>query len=680
MKKYLLFALFIILMVKISAQTNVEDVKMPSTTISNSFYPGNKAPLQPLPFIKLPVGSIKPKGWIARCLELQKDGLTGHLDEISMWLDTADNAWLRKDGKGSKGFEEVPYWLRGYSLIGYLTDDSLMIAKSKVWINAAFASQHDDGFFGPITIRNNGKRDIWSNMLMLWVMQDYYEYTSDERVIPFMTKYFKWEMNQPDDDLMETYWDNSRGGDNLYSIIWLYNITGEKWLLDLATKIHKNTADWCQPDQLPNWHNVNIAQGFREPATYFMVAKDSSFLEDTYRDFNMVRNIYGQVSGGMFGSDENCRPGYSDPRQGTETCGFAEQMDSDEMLISLTGDAFWADHCEDVAFNSYPAAFMPDYKALRYITSPNMIVSDSKNHWPSIQNNGPFLMMNPFSSRCCQHNHTHCWPYYAKSLWMASPDNGLAAVLFNSCEVTAKAGSGSIVTITETTNYPFEEKINFSISLKNSDTFPLYFRIPEWCDNAAIKINGEEVAGKFEPGTYARILREWKDSDKIELNLPMNISVKQWDENKNSVSVNYGPLTFSLEIKEKYVKMSSTKTAIHDSGWQRNVDQEKWPSFEIYADSPWNYGLVLNDKPELSFTVVHKKWPADNYPFTQESVPIIIKAEGKIIPQWKLDSTGLCDVLPKSPVAVGTKTDDITLIPMGAARLRITSFPVAKKQ
>ena len=61
----------------------------------------------------------------------------------------------------------------------------------------------------------------------------------------------------------------------------------------------------------------------------------------------------------------------------------------------MTGDPMWAEHCEEVAFNSYPAAVMPDFKALRYITCPNHAISDSKNHHPGIDNRGPFLSMNP---------------------------------------------------------------------------------------------------------------------------------------------------------------------------------------------------------------------------------------------------------------------------------------------
>ena len=204
-------------------------------------------------------------------------------------------------------------------------------------------------------------------------------------------------------------------------------MAGYEFLLELSEKIHRNTADRMQTDNLPNLHNVNIAQSFREPATYYLQSHDSAHLQATYNDFRLTRKLYGQVPGGMFGADENARQGYHDPRRGTETCGFVEQMASDELLLRITGDPFWADHCENIAFNSYPASMMPDLRSLRYITGPNMVVSDDKNHHPGIDNAGPFLLMNPFGSRCCRHNHTQGWPYYAEKLRQATPDNGLLA-------------------------------------------------------------------------------------------------------------------------------------------------------------------------------------------------------------------------------------------------------------
>jgi hypothetical protein len=645
---------------------------------SNAYYVNNRAPLQKQHFTKLPVGSIHAGGWLKKALELQRDGLTGNLGEISIWLSKTNNAWLNKEGKGEYGWEELPYWLKGYANIGYTLGDKKIINEAKFWIDAVLNNQRDNGDFGP-AIERKGNRDLWTNMPMLWCLQSYYEYSKDPRVLPFMTRYFKYELSVPDNKFLEDYWENSRGGDNLLSVYWLYNRTGDKWLLDLAKKIDKNTADWRQANNLPNWHNVNIAECFREPATFYLQSHDQKDLNATYNDFKLIRTMYGQVPGGMFGSDENARKGYVDPRQAVETCGMVEQMTSDEMLLGDTGDPFWAENCEDVAFNTFSAAFMPDYKSLRYLTAPNMVVSDSKDHHPGIANEGPFLMMNPFSSRCCQHNHAAGWVYFAENTWMATPDNGLAAQLYTEGEVKAKVGNGTPISLVETTHYPFQSEISFTVNTEKAVDFPLYLRVPAWCKNASVKVNGQPVALNTSSGDYIRLVKTWKNGDKISLQLPMQLKVREWNENKNSVSVNYGPLTYSLKIDENYTREDSKATAIGDSKWQAGADPRKWPSYEIHPNSAWNYGLLIDKShPENSIEIIRKSWPKDNSPFTNDNAPIELKVKGKQIPGWTIDQYGLCAVLPQSPAKSEQPVSQLTLVPMGGARLRISAFPTTE--
>ncbi|MEE4115068.1 MAG: beta-L-arabinofuranosidase domain-containing protein [Marinilabiliaceae bacterium] len=717
MKTYRTLIYFLTFILITSCQdTTVSIMDKPSSGISNLNYQGNRAPLEPSMFIKLPVGAVKPGGWLKEMMLRQADGLSGHLGEISAWLQKEDNAWLSPDGTGEWGWEEVPYWLKGFANLGYILEDQRIRDEAMVWIEATLNSQRPDGNFGPVRAwksyildeeRSQKEKEIlvqdfWANMIMLYCLRSYYEYTADKRVIELMTAYFKYQLSVPDDEFLSEhhYWQRIRGGDNLASVIWLYNITGEEFLLELAEKVHRNTAPWDSrghslddignweqkrdgtewPDwygDLIDWHNVNIAQGFREPAQYYQLSKNPADLKASYDNFNIVREHFGQVPGGMFGSDENSRPGYDDPRQGIETCGIVEQMNSNEHLLRITGDIFWADHTEEVAFNTFPAAVMPDFKSLRYITSPNMVLNDDKNHSPGIQNPGPFLMMNPFSSRCCQHNHTQGWPYFCENLWMATPDNGLAALMYSANTVKAKVADGKEVEIECQTNYPFDEKLAFRISIKEPGSFPLYFRIPGWCAGASLQVNSKGKSYKAEGGKYIRIQRKWNDGDMLSLTLPMGLSVKRWEKNHNSASINYGPLSFSLKIKEEYVRKESDETAIGDSKWQPGVDKSKWPSFEIHPGSPWNYGLVLDPEDELnSFEVIKGQWPENNFPFTQDDSPIRIIAKGSRIPEWVIDEYGLAGELQDSPVLSSEQEETIELIPMGAARLRISAFPV----
>src|SRR5919198_2844 len=69
----------------------------------------NRAPLAPSRFIKLPIGSITPKGWLRHQLELEAKGMVGRLREISPWLKFETSAWARPDGIGERGWEELPY-------------------------------------------------------------------------------------------------------------------------------------------------------------------------------------------------------------------------------------------------------------------------------------------------------------------------------------------------------------------------------------------------------------------------------------------------------------------------------------------------------------------------------------------------------------------------------------------
>src|SRR5262249_19779210 len=160
--------------------------------------------------------------------------------------------------------------------------------------------------------------------------------------------------------------------------------------------------------------------------------------------------------------------------------------------------------------------------------------------------------------------------------------------------------------------------IRLAISSAQPAKFPLYLRIPGWCGDATIKVNGERIVPKAEPRRYVRIEREWRSGDRVQLELPMQVTVRRWIKNNQAASVDYGPLAFALKIGER---------------WSRYGGTDAWPEMEVFPTTSWNYGLVLDEKnPAKSFKVVRRKGALPDQPFTPATAPIELKAKARKIP------------------------------------------------
>jgi hypothetical protein len=640
-------------------------VLTPPAAAPNLHYPSNRPPLATSPLVKLPLGAIEPRGWLMAQLQLMREGFTGRLGEISRFLGD-DSGWITLKGKG---WEEMPYWLKGYGDLGYLLKDAAIRKETERWLLHAFNSQARDGYFGPVD--NRAVKDLWPNMVMLSAMQSFYEATGDRRVLNLMSRYFQFQFHLPAEDLLPGSWQKLRGGENLESVYWLYNRTGESFLLDLARRLFGRTSDWTSPILTPDrdkegtessfYHGVNIAMGFREPGIYYQQTRDGSLLEAVERNYSQVVEAYGSQPGGMFGADENIRPGRTDPRQGAETCTMVEFMASFESLLKITGDTVWADRAEEVAFNSLPASMTPDLKGLHYLTAANLISCDSSGEH-DFQNTGTLVSFDPWSYRCCQHNVAFGWPYFAEHLWMATADNGLAAVIYAPSFVRAKVAEGADVGITEETFYPFDDQVQLTISCDRPVVFPLYLRLPGWAKAVRILLNGRPVEGEFTGGRYAVLRRSWRHGDQVRLEFAPAIEIVRWPSVGGAASVRRGPLWYALRIGEK---------------WQRYGGTEDWPAYEILPTTAWNYGLVLGGGKRGPAIRIASRNSPPYQPFTPDAAPIVLKARAKRIPAWKEEGR-MVGPVPASPVTGEGPVEEIELIPMGCARLRISSFPVIR--
>lgn len=316
----------------------------------------NRAPLLEKDYAQLPLGSIKASGWLEDQLVLMREGMTGNLDTLYPQVMGDRNGWLGGDGDV---WERGPYWIDGLLPLAYILDDQEMKDKVQRWIEWSLASQQPDGYFGPSVdrepefgLQRNNSHDWWPKMVMLKIMQQYYSATGDQRVIPFLTEYFKYQLKHLPETPLDnwTYWGRMRGGDNLQVVYWLYNITGEEFLLELAELIHKQTYDWTGEflkgdlvrKQL-SVHCVNLAQGFKEPVVYYQQNKAPEQIEAVKKAVKDMRHTIAYPTG-LWAGDELIR--YADPTQGSELCTAVEMMFSLESMLEITGDGYWGDYLE----------------------------------------------------------------------------------------------------------------------------------------------------------------------------------------------------------------------------------------------------------------------------------------------------------------------------------------------
>lgn len=656
-----------------------------SMAVGNTYYIHNRYPLANNPYLELPIGDIKPQGWLLEQLRRQKTGLTGNLDEVYPQVVGKRNAWLGGDGDT---WERGPYWIDGLLPLSYLLDDSELKEKAQVWVDCILNSQKEDGYFGPdkdypyeAGLQRNNSHDWWPKMVALKILKQHYMATKDERVIPFLTKYFQYQLEMlPKYPLGHwTFWGQQRGGDNLDVVLWLYNLTGEEFLLKLGELIHSQSTPWTEyfseTDHLyrqNSLHCVNLGQGFKEPAIYYQQSKDRKYLETLDKAHKTISTTIGLPTG-LWAGDELLH--YGDPIRGSELCTAVEMMFSLENILRISGDMQWADYLERVAYNALPTQANDDYTARQYFQQTNQIRCDrswrpfSTAHGTTDQ---VFGTLNGYP--CCTCNMHQGWPKFVQNLWYATVDEGAAALVYAPSEVKIQVADGTEVIIQEETFYPFDETISFRISFPDKKTksasFPLHLRIPEWCDAPQLSLNGEPLQEDMHAGQSFAVRRKWNKGDVLTLQLPAHVRISRWYD--YSAVVERGPLIYALRMNEKWEKK--------DFAPEEHIAYGKW-YYQVTSDTPWNYALIsryLNDKELDNHFRMEKSEQQATYPWNVENAPLHIHTQGVQLQEWtELNgSTGPINYL--NQMGVGTTEDlkDLELIPYGCTTLRITEFPV----
>ena len=591
---------------------------------------------------------LKPQGWLKNQLKIQAEGLNGNLDKV--WPDIRDSAWI---GGKCEGWERVPYWLDGFIPLAYLLEDEDLIARCKKYIDAIISFQREDGWICPCKDEDRANYDTWAVLLITKVLCLYGDCSGDKRVVDVVSKCLK-QFNTHINLHTLRNWGAARWFEGLIAICWVYEKTGEEWLLTLAKKLKVQGFDWnalfstnlldsCTDVWEYYSHIVNIAMMLKSDALWslFDDINPEEFVNSAlaYLDKNHGMAI------GHFSGDENISG--NSPVQGAELCSIVELMYSYELLFAVTGNIKWLDRLEQLAYNSLPASISPDMWTHQYDQMINQVACFPMAKQPFRTNtrDAHIFGLEP-NFGCCTANFGQGFPKLALSTFMKN-DNGIASCVLSPSSVKTEI-NGVKVECELVTEYPFRSNLKYIIKTEAPVEFTFAVRIPEFVKSASV--DGKNVT----TGKFTEITKVWETSDCINVEFEFETLIVKRPE--DMVCIRRGPLFYSIPIKEKWEIVEYTSNEV----------DRKFPycDYYIYPQSKWNYALAGEN-----FTVEENDFTS---PFNPETPPISITAEVVEIP-WDFNN-GHCDRHPLSLTPVG-EIEKIKFIPYGCTNLRMTEIP-----
>lgn len=591
---------------------------------------------------------IKPEGWMKRQMQIQAQGLSGNLHKI--WPDIRESAWI---GGEREGWERVPYWLDGFIPLAYLLEDAEMIATAKKYIDAIISKQESDGWICPCPKEKRAEYDTWAVQLITKTLKVYYDCSGDERIPEVIYKALKnYYYLLKDGEISLFDWGKYRWFETFIALNFINERYGDEWIKDLARILREqgfdyNTATklWKTPRRVWRFdtHIVNLAMMLKWEAV------SCGLLGGEYTDnAEKLRSILEKYNGTAYASftGDECLSGIS-PVQGTELCAIVEQMYSYELLYAYTGDRKWAEQLEILAFNALPAAISEDMWTHQYDQMSNQIACEKFNMKAPFGTNGPeshLFGLEP-NFGCCTANFNQGFPKLALSAYMHSGDT-----VINSMMLPSRLNADGI-SITLETDYPFVNKMNYTINAEKAFTFIV--RVPSFAEK--LTVNGEKTETK--DLTFDISEGETKISLEFETTPFFN------SRPNNLFAAQNGSLLFSLPI--------SYEKKMYE--YVRDGVERKFPycDYELVPTSDWNYAYC-------STAVEAERNGAGDVPFSQSEPPVTLRALMKKI-KWgtRYGFKTVCAKVPKSLEPLG-EAEYMQLIPYGCAKLRMTEMPLIR--
>lgn len=621
--------------------------------ISN--YPYANKPLVNPRFTIIPYGNIQVGGWMRDWTLLTKEGLVGNSPAFQKgWENGMPEPFWN---------EQSAYWIDGMLRTGYILNDFTLIN---------FAQNDIDKF-----IKSKKYNPSWGMAVYGRAIMAYYKATGNPEILKAMNHFFStsdisgfWEITRTKDDLKPVFGEGLTDDIQLNAKNEPRNLVQAESMLEAFSygadsMLLKNTLtamkkydtrfinhflnrqrETCNDNNgcLLSMHGVTYNEINKLWALAYLYNGNEEYLQTSINAFKEIDDN-NMMPFGVNSSDENLMG--VDAVGSSETCDIADFINSNVALFRITGNSTYGDKIERALFNAGATAWSYNCKKHIYSQSPNRLtlIDDTKIK-------GHYEYKSIHDPLCCTGNITRMIPNYVLHSWMATPDNGVAAMLYGPCQLKVKVADNVTVNIVETTAYPFDELINLTISSPKSVEFPLYLRIPQWCKNPVVSIDGKELKVSKNKNGFMVINRIWNTETKVTLTFEMqptcttgitksNAAKSSLDKSKTLATglpysfIEVGPLIYTLKIEDAYTKFR-------------------------YALNPL----------DNNFHVIKTSMPNK---FNWGETPVSIQLDAQPI-EWNE-----CPKLKKSTIKKMTKTEKITLVPYGSSQgTRITMFPVVK--
>ena len=638
-------------------------------------------------FLPLPPGAVTPQGWLRDWAVAAANGITGHLDEHSPTFGQAwEGHWFNSIGVFPNGegwpLEQCSYWLDGAVRLGYILNDTALISKVTKRLDTVVSGVLAGGesfiYWRPKSVLDetvgarpaDGRFNNWAHSHMGRALVAYYQATGDPRVLKALVKVYS-DFAPPE---FSGLFNGVRGGVNVDAMLDTYVMSGDRRVLASALATTRRAdyrearSQWAQ-GQLKPGHDVIYYEHIRVPALLYPWTGEREDLAATEKALDWGEQNYLLPMG--LASGEEFHAGIGATRN-VETCNVAASMWTFLGLLRITGEGKYSDRIERAFFNAGPAPVARDFQTMCYYQSPNRYSAALPSEAPPAPGAGSYWFSNLGYKwvLCCVGNLNRVIPNYVMHMWMGTLDGGLAATLYGPSAVRATVAGNVAVNVEARTAYPFQEAITLVVNPEREVAFPLYLRIPGWCETPEIEVNGARVSGGEKQGGFIKVIRPWRAHDQVTLRFPMSAKVEQGREtsfpqipyylspagrrlakltgiNSPYASVHYGPLLFSLPIPDES------------------------PNVEM-AGTRFQYALdVSPEKARTEISVVRHPmpsqwaWPLD--------APLQLSVQAR---EFDWQPTELLP-LPKEPVKGGRRTK-VLLVPYGCTKFRVSMFPVSE--